>query len=177
MWAWSSDLSDFDGVALHPVLARPTGPARPPATRWPARACALPSAGTPDGGLKPGSTLHSRLLRAAAELAAACPCKVQVGSFDAMCAMIAAGMGVGIMPRAASLPYLDALRLTATPLDESWAEHQLYLCRKADGEFSCCGAAVCAPGGLASQHKPAGDMARTISALPMWANRHNFPSV
>ncbi len=104
-------------------------------------------------GLKPGSTLHSRLLRAAAELGRSLPMQVQVGSFDAMCAMIAAGMGVGIMPRAASLPYLDALRLTATPLDESWAEHQLYLCRKADGELSPAAARLFAH--LAAQASPA----------------------
>jgi DNA-binding transcriptional LysR family regulator len=133
-----SDLSDFDGVALHPcwrdqlALLAPAGHPLAHAVRVRfAQALEHPMV-----GLKPGSTLHSRLLRAAAELGRSLPMQVQVGSFDAMCAMIAAGMGVGIMPRAASLPYLDALRLTATPLDESWAEHQLYLCRKADGELS-----------------------------------------
>ena len=129
-----SDLSDFDGVALHPcwrdqlALLAPAG--HPLAHA--ARVRFAQALEHPMVGLKPGSTLHSRLLRAAAELGRSLPMQVQVGSFDAMCAMIAAGMGVGIMPRAASLPYLDALRLTATPLDESWAEHQLYLCRRTD---------------------------------------------
>lgn len=150
-----SDLSDFDGVALHPcwrdqlALLAPAGHPLAHAVRVRfAQALEHPMV-----GLKPGSTLHSRLLRAAAELGRSLPMQVQVGSFDAMCAMIAAGMGVGIMPRAASLPYLDALRLTATPLDESWAEHQLYLCRKADGELSPAAARLFAH--LAAQASPA----------------------
>ena len=45
---------------------------------------------------------------------------------------LAGGRVVGIMPRAASLPYLEALGLVAVRLDETWAEHQLYLCRRTD---------------------------------------------
>lgn len=133
-----SDLAGFDGVTLHPcwcdqlALLAPGG--HPLTCTQRVRFADVLE--HPMVGLKPGSTLHGRLLRAAAELGRGLPMRVQVGSFDAVCAMIAAGMGVGIMPRAASLPYLDALGLSAVTLDEPWAEHQLYLCRKAEGELS-----------------------------------------
>lgn len=129
-----SDLAAYEGVDMLPcwrdelALLAPAGHvlARDGAVRF-AQVLDHPMV-----GLKPGSSLHGRLLRAAAERGRGLPLQVQVGSFDAVCAMIAAGMGVGIMPRAASLPYLDALGLVAVRLDEVWAEHQLYLCRRTD---------------------------------------------
>ena len=64
------------------MLARPTGPARPAGhpLAYAVRVRFAQALEHPMVGLKPGSTLHSRLLRAAAELAAACPIQVQVGA-------------------------------------------------------------------------------------------------
>lgn len=87
-------------------------------------------------GLKAGSSLHARLVQAAAEAGRELSLRVQVGSFDAVCAMVAAGLGVAVMPRAAAAPYLASLGLTAVALDEPWAVHQLYLCRRAGAALS-----------------------------------------
>ena len=87
-------------------------------------------------GLKAGSTLHGRLLLAAGDIGRDLPLRIQVGSFDAVCAMVSAGLGVGVVPRAAISPYLVPLGLAALTLDEPWATHHLYLCRKAGASLS-----------------------------------------
>jgi DNA-binding transcriptional LysR family regulator len=44
--------------------------------------------------------------------------------------MVAAGLGISIVPRAASTPYLQSLRLVSVPLTETWARRQLFLCTR-----------------------------------------------
>jgi DNA-binding transcriptional LysR family regulator len=57
---------------------------------------------------------------------------MHVTSFDAACAMVAAGLGVSVVPRAASTPYLKSLALTAIPLSDEWAARQLFLCTRSE---------------------------------------------
>ncbi|MBS1852974.1 MAG: LysR family transcriptional regulator [Acidobacteria bacterium] len=79
-------------------------------------------------GLHANSSLHYRLLREAAEIGRALNIRIHVTSFDAVCAMVAAGLGVGIVPRAATTPYTSSLGLVAVPLHETWAHRKLHLC-------------------------------------------------
>ncbi len=53
--------------------------------------------------------------------------RVQVRNFDAMARMVAAGMGVGIMPRAAALPLAGALGLRVTHIRGMRTERALFL--------------------------------------------------
>ena len=53
-------------------------------------------------GLHAGSALHHVLTRAATETGRTLNWRINVTSFDAACAMVAAGLGVGIVPRAAN---------------------------------------------------------------------------
>ncbi|HEY5809727.1 MAG TPA: LysR family transcriptional regulator, partial [Povalibacter sp.] len=78
-------------------------------------------------GLHSGSSLHNLLSRAAADLGVTLNWRIQVTSFDAACAMVAAGLGISIMPRAATTAYIRSLSLTAIPLSDSWAQRQLFL--------------------------------------------------
>jgi DNA-binding transcriptional LysR family regulator len=76
------------------------------------------------------SSLHHLLLRAAADAGKQMNLRIQVTSFDAACAMVAAGLGISIVPRAATTPYLQSLRLASIPLSNDWAQRQLLLCTR-----------------------------------------------
>ena len=79
-------------------------------------------------GLSAGSSLHSRILRAANELNRTPRLRIQVNGFDALCLMVEAGLGVGIVPEGAAKPYFKGLRLRSLILDEPWAKRELKLC-------------------------------------------------
>ncbi|WP_235282230.1 LysR family transcriptional regulator [Methyloterricola oryzae] len=79
-------------------------------------------------GLHSDSALHYRLLRAAADAERALYLKVRVTSFDAVCAMVAAGLGIGVVPRGATTPYTGSLGLVSLPLNDAWARRRLHLC-------------------------------------------------
>ena len=79
-------------------------------------------------GLHAGSSLHRLLTRAAMETERSLNWRVQVTSFDAACAMVAAGLGVSIVPRAATSVYIRSLSLASVPLTDTWAQRQLFLC-------------------------------------------------
>jgi len=79
-------------------------------------------------GLHAGSALHRLLTRAAAEADRTLNLRVQVTSFDAACAMVAAGLGVSIVPRAATTAYIRSLSLASVTLADAWAQRQLFLC-------------------------------------------------
>ena len=86
-------------------------------------------------GLHAGSSLHHLLTRASVEAGTALNWRMHVTSFDAACAMVAAGLGVSIVPRAATTPYIRSLSLAAVPLNDAWAARQLFLCLRSTGEL------------------------------------------
>jgi DNA-binding transcriptional LysR family regulator len=79
-------------------------------------------------GLHAGSSLHNLLTRVAVEAGVTLNWRIHVTSFDAACAMVAAGLGISVVPRAATSAYIRTLSLTAIPLTELWAQRQLFLC-------------------------------------------------
>ncbi len=81
-------------------------------------------------GLPADSSLHHLMLRSAADLGRPLNLRIQVSSFDAACAMVAAGLGISIVPRAATSPYVQSLRLASMALDAPWARRQLLLCTR-----------------------------------------------
>ena len=81
-------------------------------------------------GLHANSSLQNLLVRAAADQGKSLNVRIRVTSFDAVCAMVAAGLGISIVPRAAAAAYTAQLRLVALPLAESWARRQLLICTR-----------------------------------------------
>jgi DNA-binding transcriptional LysR family regulator len=81
-------------------------------------------------GLHANSSLHHVLSRAAADAGRPLNVRIRVTSFDAVCAMVAAGLGIGIIPKAAATAYAAQLRLNAIPLTEVWAKRQLFVCTR-----------------------------------------------
>ena len=66
-----------------------------------------------------------------AALAANRPLKLrmQVRSFDAVCHMVASGLGIAMLPKTAALPIMRAMKLGWRPLADSWAQRRLLVAR------------------------------------------------
>ena len=51
--------------------------------------------------------------------------RMQVRSFDAVCHMVASGLGIAILPKAACLPIVKAMKISWRPLADPWAQRRL----------------------------------------------------
>jgi len=76
-------------------------------------------------GLQHASAIHRFLLRKAELAGRGYAPRIQVGSFEAICLMIEAGVGVGVLPASSARRLSRALRITTVPLADSWAEREL----------------------------------------------------
>jgi DNA-binding transcriptional LysR family regulator len=78
-------------------------------------------------GLNEGSSLLSRMRDAALAADRAIKIRIQVTSFDGICRMIEAGLGIGILPQGAVRAELRAAGLRTVPLADSWAQRTLWV--------------------------------------------------
>jgi DNA-binding transcriptional LysR family regulator len=53
--------------------------------------------------------------------------RVRVSSFECMCRLVSAKVGIAILPKAAIQQYLRPLKLKMTRLEESWARRSLVI--------------------------------------------------
>jgi len=53
--------------------------------------------------------------------------RMQVRSFDAVCHLVASGLGISVLPRAAAEPIMQAMGLTSRPLNDDWARRRLLI--------------------------------------------------
>lgn len=65
--------------------------------------------------------LHDRALKAGRRM----QFTVSVGSVDAVCRMVEAGLGIAVVPRSAASAYAGARRFVRKPLAEPWADREL----------------------------------------------------
>ena len=87
-------------------------------------------------GVHPGSAINNQLTRAAAEAGLPLRLRIQVTSYDALCLMVAAGLGIGLMPRGSAALYKGTLAIRAVTLNEPWAHRQLVLCVRSEESLS-----------------------------------------
>jgi DNA-binding transcriptional LysR family regulator len=71
--------------------------------------------------LMDGNAISGRLMSAAAVLGQTLRIRMQMRSFDAVCRMVAGGLGVGVLPLEAVAPQLAFLPIVAIPLSDAWA--------------------------------------------------------
>jgi DNA-binding transcriptional LysR family regulator len=71
--------------------------------------------------LHDGTALSSRLASSAAVAQKPLKLRMQMRSFDAVCRMVAGGLGVAVLPLQAIGPQLAALPLCAVALKDAWA--------------------------------------------------------
>ena len=87
-------------------------------------------------GLNRGSSLLTLITDEAQTAGLPLRLRVQVSSFGAMCRMVGAGLGLGVLPRAACAPLLQAHALKALRLTEPWAERSLLAACSAERPLS-----------------------------------------
>lgn len=75
--------------------------------------------------LSKGTSLSQRLEAGAEALGKRLRVRIQVRSFDAMCQMVAAGLGVAVLPAASVQPHLRSMGLHKIDLTDAWAERHL----------------------------------------------------
>ncbi|KQT11327.1 LysR family transcriptional regulator [Ramlibacter sp. Leaf400] len=73
------------------------------------------------------ASLTRRVISAAEAAGKTVRIRVQVRSFDSMCRMVARGLGIAILPRAAAALYADALGLSVAPLAGADVQRRLLL--------------------------------------------------
>jgi DNA-binding transcriptional LysR family regulator len=74
-----------------------------------------------------GTSLERRLREESEALGRMLKLRIQVRSFEAMCQMVAAGMGIAIVPTTAVKAMARSLDLRLTPLAEPWAQRGLLI--------------------------------------------------
>jgi len=72
-------------------------------------------------GLHEGSTLLSFLRDHVERLGLNLSLRIQVSSFEAICRMVEAGVGIGIIPESAAIRHSRTMKLVTIELDEPWA--------------------------------------------------------
>jgi DNA-binding transcriptional LysR family regulator len=81
----------------------------------------------PSINVSPGGQLDQLLRRRAALLSRVPAHRMQVSSLDTAFRLVAAGLGLAIMPLEAATPHAGAGRLALVPLAEAWAERRLVI--------------------------------------------------
>lgn len=82
------------------------------------------------------SSLAALLAHACRESGQAIRQPVQASSFDAMCRMVEARLGITVLPEGVLEPHVAAGRIAAIRLNEKWAWRQLYLVVRDPDELS-----------------------------------------
>ena len=77
--------------------------------------------------LTQATSLAQRLELASGAISKPLRIRIQVRSFDAMCQMVAAGLGIAVLPATAAQPLVQALGLRQIELSEDWVERELLL--------------------------------------------------
>lgn len=85
------------------------------------------SIGLPHVGLR-DSTLQSYLVELASLLNRKLSMRVLMSSYETMCVMISAGVGVGVLPASCAQRYIKAgMPLEIVPLSDAWSERKRYI--------------------------------------------------
>lgn len=95
-------------------------------------------------GLHPGDGIHPSLVELAASHHVKLDVRVQVQSFDAACGMVAAGLGIAVVPQGfiRFATYSFPSSVVAVPIADSWAERNLQLCFQRGRELAPVAAAL-----------------------------------
>ena len=82
--------------------------------------------------LESGSSMMRLLAEQAVIAEKTLQLRVQVRSFEAVCRMVQAGLGTGVLPYEAASALGKGMRLVVRPFTEDWAERTMLVCVKKD---------------------------------------------
>lgn len=78
-------------------------------------------------GMQRGSTIQAFLAQVTERLGKPLRLRIQLASFDAMCRMIGAGVGIGVVPVSAARRNQQAMKLALIELTDAWAVRERYV--------------------------------------------------
>lgn len=81
-------------------------------------------------GVAAGGLMDTLLQREAARAGQLLAHRIQVSSMDAACRIVAAGLGLAVLPREAAAPHAGAGRLSLVPLADDWATRRFVVCTR-----------------------------------------------
>ena len=77
--------------------------------------------------LTQSTSLAQRLALESGQISKPLRIRIHVRSFDAMCQMVAAGLGIAVLPEVAARPLAQAMGLRIIALQDAWVERELLL--------------------------------------------------
>jgi len=84
-------------------------------------------------GLKEGTALHAFIDRAAAQQGVRLKVRIRVSNFEALCSLVASGIGVGLIPESVARRHAGRLAIEMVRLRDGWALRRLQIAvRSAD---------------------------------------------
>jgi DNA-binding transcriptional LysR family regulator len=109
-------------------------------------------------GLGEDSALQQHLALQAGRLGLRMRTRIRLRSFDAVCRMVEAGVGVAVVPAVAAERHAGTGTLRMLKLSDSWADRQLLICARRFEQLSVPAIklveALCAPAPAATGQKP-----------------------
>ena len=79
-------------------------------------------------GLDSSAAMMRLLGKAATDAAQPLRLRIQVKSFEAVCKLVQAGMGIGILPEVAARDFSSIMGLRLISLTDEWADRMMYVC-------------------------------------------------
>ncbi|WP_316156948.1 LysR family transcriptional regulator [Cupriavidus sp. BIC8F] len=93
--------------------------------------------------LHEGSTLHAFLTELVRDQRRKLQIRIQIRSFEAMCRMIEAGVGIGVVPLSAALRHRQTMKIEIIELHEPWAlRERAVIVRELEGLPGCAKALI-----------------------------------
>jgi DNA-binding transcriptional LysR family regulator len=81
-------------------------------------------------GLQDGSAIQAALDRAAADVNRKIMMRIQLGSYEMICRMVEAGIGIGVLPESAARRHKDTMAISIVPLVDAWSVRDLVICAR-----------------------------------------------
>src|ERR1700759_3183161 len=81
-------------------------------------------------GLTNATALQAHISRHAARLGIRLHVRARLRDFDAICHMVAAGVGIAVMPEAAARRFARVMPIAAVRIRDSWANRRLVICAR-----------------------------------------------
>lgn len=79
-------------------------------------------------GLPEASAIHTFLNRVAGELNETLQVRIEVGNFEALCRMVEANVGIGVLPYSSAVRYAKLMNVRLVEIEDSWAARNLLIC-------------------------------------------------
>lgn len=79
-------------------------------------------------GLAESSAIHRFLTQAATSAGRKLSSRIEVGNFEALCRLVEAGVGIGVVPESAASRYAGTMKITVIQLRDEWALRKPRVC-------------------------------------------------